>query len=45
MTFCGTLSFSDHHMKEEQVLAGVTGAGMFKFVKKGKKTYSFAKAD
>jgi 2-polyprenyl-3-methyl-5-hydroxy-6-metoxy-1,4-benzoquinol methylase len=41
----GTLSFSDHHMKEEQVLAGVTGTGMFRFVKKGKKTYRFAKAD
>jgi len=41
----GTLSFSDHHMKEEQVLARVTGSGMFKFVRKGKKTYSFTKAD
>jgi ubiquinone/menaquinone biosynthesis C-methylase UbiE len=41
----GTLSFSDHHMKEEEVITGVTGTGMFRFVKKGKKTYSFAKAD
>jgi ubiquinone/menaquinone biosynthesis C-methylase UbiE len=41
----GTLSFSDHHMKEEEILARVTGAGRFRFVKKGKKTYSFAKAD
>ena len=41
----GTLSFSDHHMKEEQVLAQVTGAGMFRFVRKGEKTYTFAKAD
>lgn len=40
----GTLSFSDHHMKEKDVLTRVTGAGMFKFVRKGKKTYSFAKA-
>jgi ubiquinone/menaquinone biosynthesis C-methylase UbiE len=40
-----TLSFSDHHMKEEEVLSRVTGAGMFKFVRKGKKTYSFAKTD
>lgn len=39
------LSFSDHHMKEEQVLEWVTVAGMFKFVRKGKKTYSFAKAN
>lgn len=41
----GTLSFSDHHMKEEEILARVTGAGMFRFVRNGKKTYSFAKAD
>ena len=41
----GTLSFSDHHMKEEELLTGVTGAGIFTLVRKGKKTYSFAKAD
>ena len=41
----GTLSFSDHHMKEEQVLKGVTGAGIFRFVGKGRKTYTFTKAD
>lgn len=41
----GTLSFSDHHMKEEEVLTQVTGAGIFRFVRKGRKTYSFAKAD
>ena len=40
----GTLSFSDHHMKEEEVLARVTRDGTFRFVRKGKKTYSFAKA-
>ena len=41
----GTLSFSDHHMKEEQVLAQVTVTGMFRLVRKGKKTYSFTKVD
>ena len=41
----GTLSFSDHHMKEEEVLTQVTGAGIFRFVRKGRKTCSFAKAD
>jgi len=41
----GTLSFSDHHMKEAEILARVTGGGMFRLVRKGKKTYSFAKAD
>ena len=41
----GILSFSDHHMKEDEVLHRVTGAGIFRFVRNGKKTYSFAKAD
>jgi ubiquinone/menaquinone biosynthesis C-methylase UbiE len=41
----GRLSFSDHHMKEKQLLARVTAAGMFRFARKGKKTYSFARAD
>lgn len=41
----GILSFSDHHMNEKQVLAGVTGTGMFRLVGKGKKTYSFSRAD
>jgi ubiquinone/menaquinone biosynthesis C-methylase UbiE len=41
----GTLSFSDHHMKEDEVLTRVTGAGTFRFVRKGKNTYSFAKTD
>ncbi len=41
----GTLSFSDHHLKEDEGLTRVTGNGMFRFVRKGKKTYSFAKAD
>ena len=39
----GTLSFSDHHMKEDQVLSRVTGSGLFRLVRKGNKTYSFAK--
>jgi ubiquinone/menaquinone biosynthesis C-methylase UbiE len=42
---CGILSFSDHHMKEEQVLAGVAGTGMFRFAGKGNKTYRFSRAD
>jgi ubiquinone/menaquinone biosynthesis C-methylase UbiE len=41
----GVLSFSDHHLKEGQVLARVTEAGLFRFLRKGRKTYSFAKAD
>lgn len=41
----GTLSFSDHHMKEEAVLTRVTGSGMFRLARKGRKTYNFTKAD
>ena len=39
----GTLSFSDHHMKEQDILTKVAHPGMFKLSKKGKKTYSFEK--
>ena len=39
----GTLSFSDNHMEEKEVIARITGPGIFKFVKRGRKTYSFAK--
>lgn len=39
----GTLSFSDHHMKEKDIIARVTNTGMFNLSKKGKKTYSFSK--
>ncbi|MBL7152207.1 MAG: class I SAM-dependent methyltransferase [Phycisphaerae bacterium] len=38
----GTLSFSDHHMKERKILAAVTATGLFKLSAKGKKTYTFA---
>jgi ubiquinone/menaquinone biosynthesis C-methylase UbiE len=39
----GMLSFSDHHMREADILAQVTGGGLFRLVGKGRKTYSFAK--
>ena len=39
----GTLSFSDHHMNEKDILARVTNTGLFKPLTKGKKTYSFSK--
>jgi ubiquinone/menaquinone biosynthesis C-methylase UbiE len=38
----GTLSFSDHHMNEKEVLTKVAGTNLFRFVRKGKKTYSFS---
>ena len=39
----GTLSFSDHHMKNQAILTRVTKTGLFKLSTKGKKTYSFSK--
>jgi ubiquinone/menaquinone biosynthesis C-methylase UbiE len=41
----GVLSFSDHHLSEQDIVSGVTGEGFFRFVQKGRKTYSFSKAD
>ncbi len=37
----GVLSFSDHHLKEDEIISKVTGSGLFKFSRKGEKTYSF----
>jgi len=39
----GQLSFSDHHMKENDIISKVTGTGLFKLQKKNKHTYSFTK--
>ena len=39
----GLLSFSDHHLKEDEILNGITGKGLFKLLKKGKKTFTFNK--
>ncbi len=39
----GILSFSDHHLKEDQILSKVTGTGLFAFVRKGRKTFTFSK--
>lgn len=39
----GILSFSDHHMKEEEVISRITSGGLFQLSTKGKKTYSFLK--
>jgi len=39
----GILSFSDHHMKRDEILSKVTNQGLFKLFKKGKRTYSFGK--
>jgi ubiquinone/menaquinone biosynthesis C-methylase UbiE len=39
----GILSFSDHHMKENEILAGVTNSGLFRLSRKGQRTYGFLK--
>jgi ubiquinone/menaquinone biosynthesis C-methylase UbiE len=38
----GTISFSDHHMPEEDIIAGMTDGGLFILVDKGDYTYTFA---
>jgi ubiquinone/menaquinone biosynthesis C-methylase UbiE len=37
----GVLSFSDHHMKEEDILSKVTEGGLFSLSNRGEKTYTF----
>jgi len=39
----GALSFSDHHMNENDIMAKITDGRLFLLSKKGKKTYSFFK--
>ena len=39
----GILSFSDHHMREDEIVSKVTDGGLLNLLRKGKKTYSFVK--
>jgi ubiquinone/menaquinone biosynthesis C-methylase UbiE len=39
----GILSFSDHHMKEDEIISKITDRKLFKLLRKGEKTYSFVK--
>ncbi len=39
----GILSFSDHHLKEEDILSGITRKGIFRLLRKGQRTYTFQK--
>ncbi len=41
----GFLSFSDHHMKEDEILTQITIGGLFRLFEKGERTYSFVKED
>jgi ubiquinone/menaquinone biosynthesis C-methylase UbiE len=40
----GRLSVSDHHLKGDDIVTGITASGRFKLREKGKRTYTFAKA-
>lgn len=40
----GTLSFSDHHMSEEEIISGMTSGLLFKLSRKGERTYQFERA-
>jgi len=39
----GILSFSDHHLKEAEIISCMTKGDLFKLADKGQKTYSFQK--
>ena len=39
----GILSLSDHHLQGIEIVAEVTGKGLFKLISKGQRTYSFRK--
>jgi ubiquinone/menaquinone biosynthesis C-methylase UbiE len=41
----GILSFSDHHMKENEIVSRVTKGRLFKMLRKDKRTYSFLKVE
>ena len=41
----GALSFSDHHMKEYEIVSGVTNGRLFRLSRKGERTYTFSKED
>ena len=41
----GILSFSDHHMREHEIVSKVTHGGLFKLSRRGKRTYSFLKKE
>lgn len=39
----GTLSMSDHHLQEPEIVFKMTGSGHFKLSRKGKRVYNFSK--
>jgi len=41
----GMLSFSDHHLEENEIILKVTSNGLFRLLRKGELTYSFVKEE
>ena len=41
----GILSFSDHHMKESEIVSKLTDGGLFRLSPKGRRTYGFLKEE
>jgi ubiquinone/menaquinone biosynthesis C-methylase UbiE len=39
----GILSLSDHHLKENEIVSGVTNGGLFRLSRKGQRAYTFLK--
>jgi ubiquinone/menaquinone biosynthesis C-methylase UbiE len=39
----GSLSFSDHHMEEQEIVSKITSGGLFRLLRRREKTYSFLK--
>jgi ubiquinone/menaquinone biosynthesis C-methylase UbiE len=41
----GILSFSDHHLKDDEIVSKVAGKGLFKLSGRGRGTYRFSKEE
>ena len=39
----GILSFNDHHLKDEEIIAEITANGLFRLSNKGERVYNFVK--
>jgi len=39
----GILSFSDHHLKENEIISRMTDTGLFRLLRKGERVYNFVK--
>ena len=41
----GILSFSDHHMKDDEIIMRMKSRGLFELSKKSERTYNFVKEE